>query len=127
MDEDKNQIPEVSPKKRAACVKGGKARFKGKTKAEKIAEMKRVRSFGTNGPKREEVGPVREFLRKGVKAAFASKNPTFMAKFPEGVNRVSIVREVVTLHPAPIRVPVPKDKNATLLGRTKAKMGEFGI
>lgn len=127
MDETQNQIPEVKQKKKSACSKGGHARWKGTTKAQRQAEARRIRSFGTNGAKREEVGPVREFLRKSVKAAFASKNPKFIAQFPEGVNRVSIVREVVTLHPAPIRVPVPKDKNATLLGRTKAKMGEFGI
>jgi len=124
MNETETQIPD---KKKADCAKGGYAKWKGKTKAQRSAELKRVRSFGTNGPKREEVAPVRDFLKKAVRNALISKNPLFMARFPEGVARVSIVREVVTLHPSPMRVSIPKNRGASLLDRTKAQLAGVGI
>lgn len=124
MNENETQIPD---KKKAACAKGGHARWKGTTKAQRREEAKRIRSFGTNGPKREEVAPVRDFLKKAVRNALVSKNPLFMARFPEGVVRVSIVREVVTLHPAPMRVSIPKNRGASLLDRTKAQLAGVGI
>jgi hypothetical protein len=117
----------LSDEKKAACAKGGHKRWAGTTKSQRQAEAVRIRSFGSSGPRREEVGPVREFLKNGVRNALASKNPIFMARFPAGVAGVSIVREVVTLRPAPLRMAIPKNPGVSLLDRTKAHLASVGI